>query len=174
MQQTKKWLILIISVAAIAVGVFFLSKGHTNASPAAAVSRTVKAPDFKLKLLAGRTIRLSDFKGKTPVVLNFWASWCPPWAEAPLLAKVSRLYGDKVRFLGVIIQDSPESAKSFINRFGLGYMNGLGDNIAAEYGVTGIPTTVFIDKRGQVIDSWVGAIDPAGLTARINKILGKS
>ncbi len=131
------------------------------------------APDFKLKLFSGQTITLKDFAGKRPVVINFWASWCPPCREeAPTLAKVSKLYEGRVEFIGIVTNDTQANALAFMKEFGISYDNGIDqDNIAAKYGITGIPETFWIDKQGQIVDHWIGAIDEANLTYRIQKLI---
>lgn len=131
------------------------------------------APDFKLTLFSGQTITLRDFTGKTPVVINFWASWCPPCREeAPTLAKVSKLYEGKVKFLGIVTNDTQANAVAFMKEFGITYDNGIDqENIATKYGITGIPETFWIDERGQIVNHWIGAIDEANLTLNTQKLL---
>lgn len=119
------------------------------------------APDFSLTLFDGRSIRLSDFRGKV-VFLNFWASWCPPCrAEARLLEAAWRLAKDRdVVFLGVNIQDTEEGARRFIQEFDVTYPNGrdAGSRIAINYGVYGLPETFFIDREGRITYKHIGAL----------------
>ncbi len=131
------------------------------------------APDFKLKLFSGQTITLKDFTGKSPVVINFWASWCPPCRdEAPVLAKVAKMYEGRVEFIGVVTNDTPANALAFMKEFGISYANGIDqDNISGKYRITGIPETFWIDKQGQLVDHWIGAIDEANLVARTKKLV---
>ncbi len=83
------------------------------------------APNFTLTTFKGTTISLADLRGKT-VVINFWASWCPPCRiEAPLLERTWRAYKNRgLIFLGVNIQDRKEDALNFIREFGITYPNG--------------------------------------------------
>ncbi len=131
------------------------------------------APDFKLELFSGRTIALRDFAGRTPVVINFWASWCQPCREeAPVLAKVSKIYEGRVEFIGVVTNDTQSNALDFLKEFAITYDNGIDrDNIAVKYRITGIPETFWIDEQGQIVDHWIGAIDEANLTTRIRNLL---
>jgi cytochrome c biogenesis protein CcmG/thiol:disulfide interchange protein DsbE len=131
------------------------------------------APDFKLTLFSGQTIGLNDFKGKGPVVINFWASWCDPCREeGPTLAKVSRMYEGKVKFIGIVYNDTQANAQAFMNEFGIGYDNGIDQgNIAADYRITGIPETFWIDKYGLIVGHWIGAIDEATLTYNTQKLI---
>ena len=132
------------------------------------------APDIVIKLFSGKNVRLNDFKGKKPVVLNFWASWCPPCRdEASTFAKVDSIYKDRVEFMGVVTNDSKEKAEAFMDEFGITYKNGLdqGNRIANKYKITGIPETYFIDIDGNITEHWIGPIDEKSLVDRINNIL---
>jgi cytochrome c biogenesis protein CcmG/thiol:disulfide interchange protein DsbE len=120
-----------------------------------------QAPDFELRLLDGRVVRLSGFRGRA-VFLNFWASWCPPCrAEARLLEEAWRQVKDReIVFLGVNIQDTDEGARRFIEEFGITYPNGRDpqSRIAIDYGVYGIPETFFIDREGRITYKHIGAL----------------
>ena len=80
-----------------------------------------KAPDFSLKGLDGKTYTLSDLKGAKPVLVNFWASWCPPCkAEAPDLVQLYKEYGDEMEIYAVNLTsaDSVEGAQQFVDEYG--------------------------------------------------------
>ncbi len=144
----------------------------TGASGAARVNQP--AADFTLPLIGGGEVTFSSLRGK-PVVINFWASWCPPCRdEAPILEKVWRSYQDRgVAFIGVDIQDTEEAAQAYIQEFGITYPNGLDidGRITIDYGVSGIPVTFFINREGVIISRWVGAVNEALLVARIEELL---
>lgn len=155
-------------------GTYILVKGVPVTSPSDTSSVAPKpAPDFTVKLFSGRTVSLKDFKGKTPVVINFWASWCPPCREeAPELAKVSQMYQGKVKFLGLTVNDKQADSLAFMKEFGISYDNGPDQsNIGDAYRITGIPETFWIDKQGQIVDHWIGAIDEANLTSLTEDLL---
>ncbi len=157
----RAWKVLLV-VAAIGSVVGLLAYGFTTDPRAIPSVLTGKpAPDFSLTLFDGRTVRLSDFRGKV-VFINFWASWCPPCrAEARLLEQSWQRYKDQgVVFLGVDIQDREEDARRFIQEFGVTYMNGRDpyNRIAIDYGVYGIPETFFIDREGQITYKHIGAL----------------
>ena len=132
----------------------------------------MNAPAFSLKLFSGKTISLTDFNGKKPVVINFWASWCQPCRdEAPVLAKVSKIYSDKVVFIGIVTNDTQDKATAFMQEFGITYDNGIDTSgIGTKYGITGIPETFWIDTNGRIVDHWIGAIDEATLTSRTERL----
>ena len=132
------------------------------------------APDFALQLFDGRPFRLSEQRGSV-VVVNYWASWCPPCREeARTLEAASRRYRDRgVLFVGVDVWDAERDALAFIREFGVTYPNGPDPTggILIEYGVTGIPETYFVDRAGQLVRRWIGPIDARQLGEAIEPLL---
>ena len=113
----------------------------------------VAAPDFEVETFAGETLRLSDLEGQV-VVLNFWASWCPPcrW-EMPAFEEISQEYRDQgVIFVGIAMSDTLEDAKGFADQTGVTYPLALDatNEIVRAYEVRTLPTTFFIDKEGRI------------------------
>ncbi len=146
--------------------------------PGAAVDTPIvgrAAPAFDLATLDGGRLSLADLRG-SPVVLNFWASWCLPCREeAPLLTAAARDFeAQGLRVVGIVYQDSAESARDFMNRYAQTYP-GLLDpegRTAIDYGVFGIPETFFIDRDGTVRSRQVGPVTEEGMDRRIAEILG--
>jgi cytochrome c biogenesis protein CcmG/thiol:disulfide interchange protein DsbE len=132
------------------------------------------APDFSLTTFKGATISLEDMRGK-PIVINFWASWCPPCRiEAPLLERTWRAYKNRgLIFLGVNIQDRKEDALNYMREFDITYPNGPDPTgeITIDYGVSGLPVTFFISRKGEVVRRWVGAIETSVLISSIEEIM---
>lgn len=132
------------------------------------------APAFDLQTLDGQRISLAELRG-SPVVLNFWASWCIPCREeAPLLTAADATYRSRgLRILGVVYQDSSENAGSFMARYGQAYPGLLDPDgrTAIDYGVFGIPETFFIDSTGVVRSRQVGPVTEAELRRKIEAIL---
>ncbi len=118
------------------------------------------APDFQLENLEGQPISLSDLRGK-PVLLNFWATWCPPCrAEMPYLQQLYEEWSDKgLEVLAIDIGESPSKVKEFLQSQGLSLpvLLDAKENVAREYNITGIPTTFFIDKDGTIQVKIIGA-----------------
>lgn len=147
------------------------NKSNINSSSQESVLRA--APDFTVIDEAGNPAKLSDFFGK-PIVLNFWASWCPPCkSEMPHFNKI---YGDKkdeVVFLMVDFVDGQRETKEI----GLQYVRDQGfdfpvyfdtqQEAANAYEVTSIPTTYFINADGKIVTRYQGAIDEASLNEDI-------
>lgn len=123
----------------------------------------------------GNTVTLSQFIGK-PIVINFWASWCPPCkAELPDFEKAYKEYGDVV-FLMVNLTDGSretvDSAKDFISQNGYTFPVYFDTEFSASYAysLSSIPVTCFIDEEGNLVTSRVGMIDYDTLVDGIKKI----
>jgi cytochrome c biogenesis protein CcmG/thiol:disulfide interchange protein DsbE len=121
-----------------------------------------QAPDFTLERLdEDGTLALASLRGKA-VAVNFWASWCIPCKEeAPILERVwteNRAKGLVV--LGLDAKDFREDAQRFMRRYELTYpvvFDGPGKTLTS-YGVTGFPETFVLDRRGRVVEAFIGAI----------------
>jgi thiol-disulfide isomerase/thioredoxin len=119
------------------------------------------APDFMLNTLDGRTIQLSKLRG-SPVVLNFWATWCGPCRlEMPLLQEYADQLGADVVFLPINNDESPELVQKFVDELSLrlDFLLDPGAQVAQQYRVRGFPTTMFIDRDGTLRYQHIGVLN---------------
>ena len=135
----------------------------TPATSGPAHAAGAPAPPFTVKGLDGRTLRLSDFKGK-PVVLDFWATWCVPCrATLPHLSELQERHRDQgLVVLGLSVDDdNPQEVRRFADRLQARFRIALADDrVLNLYGpIRSIPTTFFINRRGEVVRRVVGYID---------------
>jgi len=134
----------------------------------------VKAPDFELKSLEGESVKLSDYEGKK-VILNFWATWCPPCREEmPDMEKFSQGMGDDVVILAVNI-DPENDVQAFANEYGISFTILLDSQSSKNpvndlYQVLSIPTTYFIDSKGVIRDVYRTAMSESYIKGTINKM----
>jgi peroxiredoxin len=166
--DTKIWHILRRSLGWVAlaaiVGVFVWRTVHgADLSPPSA-PRALAAP-FALSDLDGRTRSLASFRGR-PVLVNFWATWCPPCrAELPELQQTWRAHQSCLAVVGVTEDaTSPDEVRAFVRERGLDYPILLDDGSAGRaYGVTTIPRSVLIDAEGRVMGTFAGPVTRAGI-----------
>lgn len=123
------------------------------------------APDFRFQDAVGQTFSLSDFRGK-PLMLNFWTTWCHYCkAEFPYIQQVyDEWQGGEVVILTINLGESPETVASFIEAEGISLpvvVDREGE-VAAQYQVSSIPRTVFIDKDGLIQVIKFGAFQSKG------------
>ena len=117
-----------------------------------------------------------DYEG-SPIVLNFWATWCAPCrAEMPLLEEMhKRFQAEGLVMLGVDmgITMEPDVVTEFLDEVGVTYPVGfpVSNSIGPDYGIAALPATVFIDQQGKVDSTWFGLVDEAALAERISKLI---
>lgn len=165
----RQVLLLGLAVVVPLVALLVLNLGrnpHAIGSPL--VGRA--APDFALMPLGGgEPVTLASLRGR-PAVLNFWATWCVPcFEEHPVLVAAARELGDRVRFVGVVYEDSEEQVRGFLSRQGQAYPSFAdpGSRTAIAFGVFGVPETFFIDASGRIAAKHVGPLDAPALEAKL-------
>lgn len=135
-----------------------------------------KAPDFKLKLTDGKTIKLSDHKGKI-VIVDFWATWCPPCRRSiPDLIDIQKTYKDKVVIIGISLDtETKEDVVPFMKKYGINYPVAYGSaEVVQSYGyVEAIPTAFIIDQKGNIAATHVGLVDKSVYVNKIEQLLKK-
>ena len=132
------------------------------------------APPFTLALVQGGELTSDNLRGKV-VMVDFWASWCPPCrAEAPALGQVYDEYRERgVEFVGINLWDNAGDAELFLQQQGHAYPNGFDDGgkIAISYGVRGIPEKFFIDAEGRIVRKFSGPVDASRLREILDSLL---
>ncbi|MGI6238918.1 MAG: TlpA family protein disulfide reductase [Christensenellales bacterium] len=179
-KHTKTFLLIAAFVLLFAVSVFAYNRLGERVSPENRIEvapgdgdmqssetepEKTLAPDFTVLDADGNSVKLSAFIGK-PIVLNFWASWCPPCKEEmPEFEKVFQELGTDVTFLMVDLVDGQRETRTK----GAQYIKDQGytfpvyfdteQDAAKAYGISSIPTTMFIDAQGYIAAGAQGAIN---------------
>jgi peroxiredoxin len=154
MKICNSWL----RVMALWGGVFLLVLGLSTGGWAK--EKGDMAPDFSLVDIAGKTLSLSQLKGKV-VVLNFFTIWCQPCRhEMPDLNAIYKENKDKgLEMVGICLNADPNQLKVLVQQLKLEYPVLLGtDKVSKDYGeIVGVPTTFIIDKQGKIAEKIIGA-----------------
>jgi peroxiredoxin len=118
------------------------------------------APEFSITADNGRTVALPNFGGKV-LVLNFWASWCPPCVEeTPSLSEFATRYKDKgVVVLAVSVDRDANAYQKFLNKYKPAFMTVREDKLHADYGTFMYPETYIIDTKGRVVEKFAEEVD---------------
>ena len=189
MNPKLKWCLGLLALTLLIGGASVLynrMSTETAPPPMAAPSETettqeetvepVAAPDFTVLDSEGNTVRLSDFLG-TPVILNFWASWCGPCkSEMPDFDAAFQQYGDEIQFLMVNLTDGSretvESAKAFIADAGYSFplFFDTESSAAMAYGVTAVPATYFVNGEGNLVAYGLGPLNLEALETGIGMV----
>lgn len=135
-----------------------------------------KAPDFTVYDGEGDPVSLYESFGR-PLVVNFWATWCPPCkSEMPHFEALYKEYGDRVEFMMIDLtdgtRDTEESVKQFISDNGYSFPVYLDSDMdaAMAYSIQSIPTTIFFDGEGNIVEYKVGAISESQLEGMLIKM----
>ena len=136
------------------------------------------APDFVLKTLDGKTLKLSDLRGKA-VVLNFWATWCPPCkVELPWFVDLQKQYGSQgLQIVGISEDEGGnEKVAAFVKEMGVNYTVAVDDNSVSEkYGdVEDLPTTFYIDRNGKIVEFAMGLVDRSEIEEKLKAAMAST
>lgn len=186
--QSKRWLhlrVLCSGYAGGAVALGAMVAALYAFAPPTLLGRGDQVPDFALVDLDGNIVRLSDLAGRG-LILNFWATWCPPCRrEMPLLDEIHAEYGPQgLSVIGIDLDESPDVVSRFLVETGVRYpvwvdpvplpANQEGTRAIHErFGGAGLPITVFVDRSGTVRDVHVGELNRAFLLEQAKGILSR-
>jgi len=172
------WVIAICAVLVAAYTFYSENKPKNLASPqqnglANQTSNPI-APDFTLKDLNGKSVKLSDYRGKI-VILNFWAVWCKYCKEEmPDLNELNKILekDNEAVILAVDVQESSDTVNSFLstNNINLKVLMDKDGSVTQTYGITGYPTTFIINKDGTVYTYIPGATNKETLQEILEKV----
>jgi thiol-disulfide isomerase/thioredoxin len=172
------WWLLAGAVLIVAAAVVSLATNDSLSKVPGTVRLTGAAKTFTLEdVRPGRpAVSLEALRGK-PVVLNFFGSWCPPCVrEMPALQAVSARYRGRVAFIGVTFNDGRETARGALERAGVTYPAAFDpkSDVAYDYGVRVMPTTVFIGPDGNLIERKDGEFSEVQLRTVIDRLFGSA
>ncbi len=176
MNASNRWYLVFVAVFVLGGAWLWWSRVPVDAADdelAAQPAVGRLAPDFTLETLDGETFQLSDHLGKTPIVLNYWATWCGPCRrEIPVLQAAYEHYEGDILFLGVDLAEDPEVVQAYVDDIGMTFTVPMDvDQVAAErYNIHGLPTTFFIDRDGIIRSVWAGEMNSVTLAENIAKI----
>ena len=171
----------VIAAAAALVGLLaygVASQGRdTSIDDAVSRGERIEAPNSSLPVLGGAgKLSLADYRGKV-VVLNFWASWCPPCIdELPMLERTQRRIEDRgATVLGVNYKDIPEDALELARRFDLTFpsVRDRDGEYAEEYATLGFPETFVVDRQGRIAATRRGPVDQQWINSALRPLLAE-
>ncbi len=177
------WIIAAFAIIAAAYTFYTKNKSQGFVTPPqedtapqsqSAQSSKIMAPDFTLKDIDGKTVKLSDYKGKI-VILNFWAVWCKYCLiEMPDFNELDKQLAkdNNAVILAVDVQESEKSVKEYLtsNNIGLKVLMDTDGAVSQTYGVSGFPTTFFINKDGSVYTYVSGKTDKETVLKFLDKM----
>lgn len=134
-----------------------------------------QAPSFRLETLSGDILSLEELTRDTPLVINFWATWCVPCIrEHEVLERLDEQHPDEqLELVGILYQDRPENASRWMRERGGNWPILLdpGSQTAIDYGISGVPETYFITGDGTVLHKHVGPLNGAILSKWVPRLL---
>lgn len=162
-------------LALVLMAVVLLGLLVTQGCTTTTQSTGLPAPDFTLKDLEGNQVSLSDFRGKT-VFINFWATWCGPCrAEMPEIESIHQEYKDQdVVVIGIDLFEPEDAVRQYTQEGGYSWIFVIDTTgeVTANYEVTAIPTSFFIDSDGIIQAMNIGSMSKGAMEANLAKAMG--
>jgi thiol-disulfide isomerase/thioredoxin len=166
-RHLPRWLSALLLIAG-SLGVFWVIGKTQTSSPGAAASaddpgasladKQISAPDFSGPALDGKEFRLSGHKGEV-VLVNFWATWCGPCRmEIPDFIKLQEKYAGRGFTIIGLAQDDEAKVRAYVEQSGINYPVVIDKGeTGQQYGVTGLPSSILVDRKGKVVYAMQGA-----------------
>jgi thiol-disulfide isomerase/thioredoxin len=163
-----------MSMLAAAVAAMTIGASRVSAAQDLGLELGSAAPSAKLQTLDGKDTDLSAYIGKGPVLMEFWAVWCPNCKELePTLLSVSKKYGNRVKFIGIAVSvnQTPDRVKAFVEKHGLpgDQLFDTKGNATGAYDVPATSYVVVLDKNGKIVYTGLGG--KQDLESAIKKVL---
>ena len=133
-------------------------------------------PFFELPALnypTGDFLTTEDLGGK-PTLLSFWTTWCGYCRrQTPVLVDAHARYGESVQFVGINVREDQQQAVDYVKSNGISYPIALDldGQVASRYGITGFPTTYFLDEEGRIVARYVGSLSPEQVESYLQQLL---
>ena len=168
---------MLVVVALVVAGMLYFGfhQARRTGGGAGVAKKSAAAPDFTLDSLEGKSMRLSDLRGKA-VLLNFWATWCGPCKiEMPWFVELQNQYGSQgLQIVGVAMDDaSKEDIAKFAKEMGVNYPVLIGKEAVGDAygGVPALPESFFIGRDGKIVDKIIGLRGKSEIEDSIKKAL---
>jgi thiol-disulfide isomerase/thioredoxin len=173
--RSRNPLALVVVAVVAAAMLYFGFHMPRRTARAPSIARPTDAPDFTLESLEGKSLRLSDLRGKA-VLLNFWATWCDPCKiEMPWFVELQNEYGAQgLQIVGIAMDDSAkEDIAKFAKNMGVNYPVLLGKEAVGDAygGVPALPESFFISRDGKIVDRIIGLEGKADIEEAVRKAL---
>lgn len=170
-RRVNRWVLGVGALLGLALVALFAGSFGNDPRAVPSVLESKPAPTFRLVDLDGRAWSLDELRG-TPVVLNFWSTWCLPCKQEHALLQDAARRWPEVRFLGVIYDDTPEKCRDYLVRAGTAYAHLIDDGgrTAIDYGVAGVPETFFISSSGTIVHKQIGPLSRTTLPPLLQRL----
>ena len=167
--------LVVVGLVAAAMLYFGVHMSRRSSGPTPRITKSSPAPDFTLQSLDGKSMSLSDLRGKA-VLLNFWATWCGPCKiETPWLVELQKQYGSQgLQVVGVEMgDDAKDEIAQFTKDMGVNYPVLIGKEAVGDAygGVPALPETFFIGRDGKIVDKIIGLKGKGEIEDSIKKAL---
>jgi thiol-disulfide isomerase/thioredoxin len=168
---------MVLVVVALVVSLMLYAGFHMahRSTSMTRITKATVAPDFSLESIDGKSVRLSDLRGKA-VLLNFWATWCSPCKiEMPWFVELQNQYGrEGLQVVGVAMDDaSKEDIAKFAKDMGVNYPILIGkESVGDQYGgIPALPESFFIGRDGKMVDKIIGLKGKSEIEDAVKKAL---